>query len=80
MLRRFEIHELHVGFILVLFIDSAPKITLTGISRSELAAVGFEWANAGTLRPTDGKFVIDRDSLKAPAVAWDGIERRSSEL
>ena len=80
MTRTYDIHELRIGLVMVLFVDAHPITTLNGIDMDELTTIGRAWVEAAH-RPLTR---LDRHRRTAARdVAqdhWDGIERRGNML
>ena len=78
MNRRFEIYQLRVDFLLVLFIENKPATTLSAPVREDLAALGHAWVHAGLRSSTGAHSIMSGPFIHCQPAKWDGIERRKS--
>ena len=76
MTRKFDIHELRSGFLLVVFVDARPITTLTGIVKDELVDIGHAWVRAVSAEQKRNEWHVWRKRLIRRGVQWDGVERR----
>lgn len=76
MSRKFDIHELRSGFLLVIFVDARPITTLTGTVKDELVDIGHEWVRAVSIGKKRNAWQVWRKRLIRQGVQWDGVERR----
>jgi hypothetical protein len=80
MTRTYDIHELRIGFVMVLFVDAHPITTLKGIDMDELTTIGRDWVDAALPAP---KQLARRRRIATRHEGqrtWDGIERRVNVL
>ena len=67
MSRSIEVHQRHRGFMLIMFADGEPRVTLRGADALALSAVGVEWIKAESHHVLETHALLDD---------WDGGDRR----